>query len=109
MGFAEARRLDRSQVSGGGGRCHRRGWIQGQGSLGRVSGRGAFSDGYSSSIGKYLLRLVSKPSCNGVPLGLGCGGGRIWWGSLKLPVDNGSKDLFAIFIFLEALCAKRMG
>ncbi|PUZ59388.1 hypothetical protein GQ55_4G037200 [Panicum hallii var. hallii] len=97
MGFAEARRLDRSQVSGGGGRCHRRGWIQGQGSLGRVSGRG------------YLLRLFPKPSCNGVPLGLGRGGGRIRRGSLKLPVDNGSKDLFAIFVFLEALCAKWMG
>ena len=48
VGFADARWLDLPRLSRGGSRRHRQGRIQGQGCLGCVPGRRAFSDGFSS-------------------------------------------------------------
>ncbi|RLN12267.1 vacuolar ATP synthase subunit B [Panicum miliaceum] len=72
---AVARRMDRARASRDGGCCRRWAWIQHRGSSGYGPDRWMFSVGFSSPVAASVFCGSSKPSCDGVPFGLGFGGG----------------------------------
>lgn len=94
---------------------HQRGWIQGQGAWGVSPADGCSMTASAHPSGRVSSAAFSKAFVRWSSLWPGVQQrpdlvfptGR--WGFLKLPVNKGSRDLFAFFIFLEALCAKRMG
>ena len=108
VGAAVARRMDRARASPGGGCRQWRAWIHGRGSSGRGPDRCCFGVALSSSMAVSVFCGSSKPSCDGVLVGLRFGGDGQ---SQRCPtvVEKGSRDLVVISVLLGALSVSREG
>ena len=97
-GAAVARRMDRARASPGGGCRRRRAWIHGRGSSGCGPDRWMFGVALSSSMVVSVFCGSSKPSCDGVLIGLGFGGNG-WRQRCPTMVKKGSRDPVVISTF----------
>ena len=102
----QVRRMDRARASPGGGCRQWRAWIHGRGSSGCGPDRRCFGVALSSSMAVSVFCGSSKPSCDGVLVGLGFDGQ-----SRRCPtvVEKGSRDLVVISVLLGALSVSREG
>jgi hypothetical protein len=113
-GDVEARRMDQARVPCGGVRHRQRACFQGRWILGHGPDRWAFSDDFSLSV-RMSFYCGSPQSLCAMKLHLASGStvaigvGVFRRRSLESAVQGGSKDQFAISVFLEVLFACTVG